>query len=363
MATLETIPLLRQLSQAELQALRLMMQERRFAAGQEIFREGAPGDGIYFVADGLVEISSVAGTRRLFSQFGPGEVFGEMAVIESQPRSATASAAKETTVFFIARPEMLAFIERSPALAFALLQQISHRLREFNQRHLQEVLESERLAAVGDFARSIVHDLKNPLTIIGLSLEMLANPGLNPDSRALFQSRIGRQVQRINNLVTDILAFTDSRRDAGLQPGDFPDFVRQLAAEMQADLSAKSVQIVLENEPPAADIRFNPHRLARVFQNLAQNAADFLDDGGTIFLRFLPGTGEILVEIEDTGPGIAPEIADKLFQPFSTHGKARGTGLGLSICKKIIEDHGGKISARSEAGRGAIFSFTLPLAK
>jgi two-component system sensor kinase FixL len=88
-----------------------------------------------------------------------------------------------------------------------------------------------------------------------------------------------------------------------------------------------------------------------------------VDEGGAIFLRFKTGAGELLVEVEDTGPGIAPEIADKLFQPFATHGKAHGTGLGLSICKKIVEDHGGKISARSEPGRGAIFCFTLPLAK
>jgi len=85
--------------------------------------------------------------------------------------------------------------------------------------------------------------------------------------------------------------------------------------------------------------------------------------GGVIFLRFESRAGEIVTEIEDTGAGIAPEVAGNLFQPFTTHGKTHGTGLGLSICKKIIEDHGGKIAVRSEAGRGAIFSFTLPLVK
>ena len=105
------------------------------AAGCEIFREGDPGDGVYFVKDGLVEISSLvnAGARRVFSQLGPGEIFGEMAVIEHRPRSATATALNDTDVYFIPRGEMLSFIQRSPALAFSLLQQISHRLREFNQ--------------------------------------------------------------------------------------------------------------------------------------------------------------------------------------------------------------------------------------
>ncbi|MEI9961158.1 MAG: ATP-binding protein [Limisphaerales bacterium] len=77
--------------------------------------------------------------------------------------------------------------------------------------------------------------------------------------------------------------------------------------------------------------------------------------GGKIFLRFHADEKEIVTEIEDTGPGIAPEIAGKLFQAFATFGKTHGTGLGLSICKKIIEDHGGRIWVRSEPNRGRDF--------
>ena len=88
-----------------------------------------------------------------------------------------------------------------------------------------------------------------------------------------------------------------------------------------------------------------------------------MSGGGTVYLRFDAGEKESVTEIEDTGPGIAPEIAGQLFQPFATHGKAHGTGLGLSICKKIVEDHGGRIWVRNEPNRGAIFCFALPLAK
>lgn len=360
MATLETIPLFRHLNRAELQALRLIAQERRFAAGQEIFHENAPGDGVYFVKDGLVEISSDSGARRIFSQLGPGEIFGEMAVIEHRPRSATASAAQETVVYFLPRGEMLTFIEHSPGLAFALLQQISHRLREFNQLHLREVIAAERLAVVGNFARSIIHDLKNPLSIIGLSAEIFSNPNFKPEIRSQAHARIQRQVQRINDLVTDILSFTEGRRNADIRPCHFRAFVLELVAELESDLATKSIRLVLETNPPDITFSFDAHRLNRVFHNLVQNAKDFLSAGGTIFLRFKPSPGEILIEIEDTGPGIAAEIADKLFQPFATHGKSHGTGLGLSICKKIIEDHDGRIFTRSESGHGAIFCFTLP---
>jgi signal transduction histidine kinase len=362
-ASLETIPLLRHLNPAELQALRSIAQENHFADGHEIFREGAPGDGVYFVQSGSVEISAGTGARRVFSRLGPGEIFGEMAIIEHRPRSATASAAGATEVIFLPRGELLPFIQNSPGLAFALLQHFSHRLREFNQLHLREIIEAERLAAVGHFARGIVHDLKNPLSIIGLTAETFSSPSLPAESRAQAQARIARQVRRINDLVTDILVFTEGRRQASLQPGDFRAFILELVTEMQADLAGKSIRLSLVNDPPDITLPFDRRNLGRVFHNLVSNAADFIGDSGTIFLRSKTASGEITVEIEDTGPGLAPEISGKLFEPFATHGKAHGSGLGLSICKKIVEDHGGKISARSEPGRGAIFSFTLPLAK
>src|SRR5208283_4022424 len=151
----------------------------------EIFCEADPGDGVYFVKDGLVEISSLvrADARCVFSQLGPGEIFGEMAMIEHRPRSATATALKDTDVYFLPRGEMLSLIERSPGLAFSLLQQISRRLREFNRVYLREVVQAERLAVVGNFARSIVHDLKNPLAIISLSAETFDRPNSRPEAR------------------------------------------------------------------------------------------------------------------------------------------------------------------------------------
>jgi signal transduction histidine kinase len=364
MITLETIPLFRQLSRPELQVLRLITQERQFAAGQEIFHEGAPGDGVYFVKSGLVEIFAGQGERRILSRLGPGEIFGEMAIIEHRPRSAAAAAVEATEVFFLPRGEMLPFIERSPGLAFALLQQISHRLREFNQLHLRELVEAESLAVIGRFAHGIVHDLKNPLSIISLSSEMFDQPGVSPELRAKTPLRIRKQVERISDMISDILIFTQkAKQSVALKPGNYRALVLDLLGELRAEAELKSVQIEMENEPPALLVRFDPRRLSRVFFNLVGNATDVMLNGGKIFVRFQFSPAEIVTEIEDTGPGIAPEIASTLFHPFATHGKAHGTGLGLSICKKIIEDHGGKIEVRPEAGSGAIFRFSLPVLK
>jgi signal transduction histidine kinase len=362
--TLEAIPLFRNLNPTELQALRLITQIKHVATGQDIFLEGAAGDGVYFVKSGLIEISAGQSERHVFSRLGPGEVFGEMSVIEHRPRSANASAAQASEVYFLPRGEMLSFIQRSPALAFALLQQISHRLREFNQLHLREMVQAESLSVIGKFAQGIVHDLKNPLSIISLSAEMFNMPSISPEIRAKSQLRIRKQVERVNDMVSDILIFTDNKKkNAAVRTADYRAFVLDLLGDLRSEAELKSAQIEMQNEPPPVLVQFDPRRLSRVFFNLIGNATDVMLNGGKIFLRFQFQEKVIITEIEDSGPGIAPEIAEQLFQPFATHGKSHGTGLGLSICKKIVEDHGGNIAVRSEPGRGAIFTFTLPLAK
>jgi len=105
----------------------------------------------------------------------------------------------------------------------------------------------------------------------------------------------------------------------------------------------------------------DPVLLRQVFVNLIGNAAEVIESEGVLTLSFHQEEHEIVTELADNGPGIAPEMAEKLFQPFATHGKAHGSGLGLSICKKIVEDHGGRIWAANGAQGGAVFSFSLPL--
>ncbi len=364
MAELELAKLFQGLNPDELQNLRRIAQDRRFAAGQEIFREGNPGDGIYVIQEGLVEIAHLVDLKehRVFSRLGPGEVFGEMAVIENLPRSATAIAAKDTRVHFVPRDEMLALIKHSPGLAFNLLQEISRRLRDFNQLHLREIIQAERLAVVGNFARSIIHDLKNPLTVISLAVELLGQSLTTPEQRDRSLEHIRRQAQHISEMIGDILEFTQSASaETVFASAEFRQFVNGLLPELVADAAVKAVSIELRNEPPAVQLLLDVRRVRRVFFNLLHNAMDVMPDGGKIFLRFQLDEKEVVTEVEDTGPGVASEVADRLFQPFTTHGKTHGTGLGLCICKKIVEDHGGRIWMRHESGHGAIFSFALPI--
>ena len=188
-----------------------------------------------------------------------------------------------------------------------------------------------------------------------------------PDSRLGPSLNIGnalsirQQVERISDLIGEILDFTQGASpDLVLPPMKFGDFVQQVLEEIRAEAALKSVTIELANPPPNLALLINPKRLRRVFYNLVNNATDAMGDGGKIIVRFTVKPKEVVTEIEDTGPGVAPELAGLLFEPFSTHGKEHGTGLGLSICKRILEDHRGWITSRNETGRGAIFTFGLP---
>ncbi|TMP98536.1 MAG: cyclic nucleotide-binding domain-containing protein [Verrucomicrobia bacterium] len=348
----------------ELPALERAARLQTYHAGRNIFQEGDPGDGLYVIVEGKVQITFLVGQdqRRVLSRLGPGDFYGEMAVLDNHPRSATAAAETDTQVYFIRRDDLQHVLASSPALAVSLVKEFSLRMREFNQRYTQEVLQAERLTLVGRFARSIVHDFKNPLNIIGISAEMAALDRATPEMREAAKTRIRKQIERLSDMINELLEFTRGSSTAVvLARTNYADLVRQLIEDLRPEIAAKSVALELENDPPAVDLLMNPTRLAHVFYNIINNACDAMPDGGKVRLRFKQSEREILTEIEDTGRGIAPEIASSLFEAFATYGKAQGTGLGLSISKKIIEDHHGRIGARSEAGRGAVFYFSLPV--
>jgi len=351
-------------SAVELEALRKAAQIRQFAGGERIFAEGQAGDGIYIIESGRVQISALIDQeqRRILSRLGPGEFFGEMAVLDNEPRSASATAEEPTVTRFIPRADLLGILENSPRLAVNLVREFSLRLRDFNRQYIREVLEAERLALVGRFARSIVHDFKNPLNVIGLAAELVTREKTTSAERELAKVRICKQVDRLSNMINELLDFTrGSQNPAVLALANYAIFVRQFVEEIQPELAERGVSIACENTPPDKWLLLDPARLTRVLFNLINNAVDAMPDGGRIWLRFQISSGEVITEIEDTGKGIAPEIAPRMFEPFATYGKAQGTGLGLSICRRIIEDHRGHIFARNEPGRGAIFAFTLPL--
>jgi signal transduction histidine kinase len=197
-----------------------------------------------------------------------------------------------------------------------------------------------------------------------MAATLACRDGASPECRAMAHERIDMQVERITHLVNDVLDYARGQRAQPVfEKADYAAFIRHLVTTIQKDAELKSTSVACSNLPSAVIVALDVSRLSRAFYNLAYNAMDAMPDGGRILLRFKTTEREVITEIEDTGPGLPPEMLGRLFEPFATHGKEHGTGLGLSIVKRTIEEHGGQITARNKSGGGAIFCFTLPRAE
>jgi signal transduction histidine kinase len=227
----------------------------------------------------------------------------------------------------------------------------------------QQIIQSERLAAMGQMIGGFAHELNNPLTAV-LGMSDLLREGETNESRTKHLNMLHQQARRATEIVQNLMYF--SRPPA---PGKTPVNLSELV-ERTLHLHAYSlrksnitVDFLMEQELP--QITADPHQLMQVFLNLMLNAEQAIRearDKGTLRIRLRKTDGNIQVTFEDDGPGIAPEILPNIFDPFyTTKRPGRGTGLGLSICKAVMKEHAGNIEAASAPSGGAVFTVTLPL--
>jgi signal transduction histidine kinase len=365
---LEDSRLARQLDGTARALLEQGATRQSYLRGEVVFEEGAVGNGLYVVEAGRVEIAarSVPGRLHRLAVMEPGDYFGEMSVFDGEPRSASAIAAEGVQACFIPTSTLLAMLERTPLLAAELVRESSRRMRDFNRRFLQEVLKAERLTLVERLARTIVHDFRNPLNVIGLSADLSAEGSATLESRRAGRDRIRRQVEVLNGMMQELLDFTRGMTPSALLPKvDYGQVLREIILELSPEAERRGVRMDVPREWPSVTVRADALRLHRVFNNLFQNALDALSQSQnpTLTLRVTTTEQEVITELNDNGPGIPAEVLGHVFQPFVTFGKAHGTGLGLAIADRILAEHGGKISVSNQASGGASFRFQLPRTK
>ena len=225
----------------------------------------------------------------------------------------------------------------------------------------EQLIESERLSAVGRMANMIIHDIKNPMQGIRMFAEMAAEADVSAEDRREFSETMCHEIDRLVGMCQEILDFargTTNLSKANTGIDDFlMDSILTLAAELEQSHIALDTDLAHGGTVP-----LDANRIKRVVLNLCRNAIEAMgSEGGTLRVATAAADeGRARIEIADTGPGIPPEIAEKLFEPFVTHGKDHGTGLGLAIVKKVVEDHDGTIEVVTAQGVGTTFTICLP---
>lgn len=244
-------------------------------------------------------------------------------------------------------------------------------LRDLSRvRDLEEqVRRSDRLAALGILAAGVAHEVRNPLVGIRAAAQFLAKEPDLPVGLREYTEMIVRQVDRLNRIVDDLLAFAGQRKLAR-RPCNVNQILEEALRLIEPALPDGRVRVVRQYDPEVPVVGGDSDRLLQVFLNLLRNGTEAMDDSGgdllvrTRFERVAPqvgGRAAAVVEVVDRGTGIASEIQRQLFNPFFTT-KAGGTGLGLPIAARIVEEHGGAIEVQDRHGGGTIFRVLLPLA-
>jgi signal transduction histidine kinase len=387
-------PFLTTLSETSRARLKELLHDEHHPANTVIFREGMPGDVLYIIWSGRVAIvKDLEGETPTLLAYGePGEILGEISLLENGPHSASVVAVEDTHLLHLSRADLQRLVSEQSLIGVeimgALGKIVSTRLRTADEartsiihaesrlaRRVQQLAtEREHLAELERLRQEttdlIVHDLRSPLNCIDASLELLQMV-LPEDVLAscaqIIDLALGscRDVLELVDSLLEVASMESDKLVLDLQPISLLPLIADTVNRLR--LLAEKSDIILNLDAPAElpSIQGDGHRLERVVSNLLDNALKYTPKGGAITVAVRPANGQVEVRVTDTGPGIPPEYRERIFDRFAqvpgSEGRRRGLGWGLAFCRSVIEAHGGRIWVESEVGRGSTFAFTIPV--
>jgi two-component system NtrC family sensor kinase len=280
---------------------------------------------------------------------------------------------KMSGMLIISSPNENQFTEPDRNLAIAIARQLGNSVEKVllyeetaraydNLRNTQEqLLQSEKMSAVGQLVSGVAHELNNPLTAILGYAQLLETEPIGERAQD-FVRKLYRQTQRTHRVVQNLLSFSRQRKPIQSQV-DLRRVLEDTLALRESDLKLNNVIVERHYDPSAPFITGDAHQLEQVFLNIINNAVDAIMDsaqGGSLKVSIYRENNRACIEFRDSGPGLGDP--KKIFDPFYTTKKiGKGTGLGLSICYGIVKEHGGDIVAFNHEQGGAVFQLKLPI--
>jgi signal transduction histidine kinase len=234
------------------------------------------------------------------------------------------------------------------------------RMRSSLQETQRRLLESERLATIGQMASSISHDLRHSLATVMANAEFLSESNRSRTERDELYHEVLVAVNQMTDLIDSLLEFSRTRESLRPTYGDLEDVIEHSIQSVHARPEFHRVRITTQTDGPT-DGWFDSRKLERVFQNLLVNACEAVSpESGDIRVTLHANGNSVEIRVADNGRGIPDLVRDRLFEPFVSHGKENGTGLGLTVVQKIVQDHGGDVTVESTSPQGTVFLLVLP---
>ena len=240
---------------------------------------------------------------------------------------------------------------------------IERQLRELEHAQ-RELVQQEKLAAIGRVAAGVAHEVRNPLGVIRASASMVQESFERNEDPYRACEFICEEIDRLNSLITALLSFsrpTELKR----KRVSLPKVVDRALTLADDDLRTRGIALVREDAAGLPELSADPDLVSQVVYGLLSNAGEALGEGGTIAVRTGGALDRVWVEVADSGDGVEPGVAEHVFEPFFTT-KATGTGLGLPMAERIANAHGGRLmvvpgAGADPSGRGACFRLELPV--
>lgn len=233
---------------------------------------------------------------------------------------------------------------------------------ELEQLHFQQLERADRLASIGEMAAGIAHEIKNPLAGISAAVAIIKDDLITADPRYEILEEVLQQVQRLDKTVNDLLFFGKPTVPE-LSCIDINEVITKTFKFASQHRGLLNIEKRLELAPDLPTVYADSKQMQQVFLNIILNAFQAMANGGTLTITTCLSPRQdrtfVRIDVADTGPGIPPQILEKIFTPFFTT-KAQGTGLGLPICCKLVDLHNGEIKVASDDRNGTVFTIELP---
>ena len=346
--------------------------------GDTLFRQGEPGEHLYIIVSGTVRLSATTGggLEQPIALHGPASCFGEMALLDGAPRSATAVALRPTELLRVGREELEGVLLRHPAARERFLREgvslVSTRLRSANERYWSLAGRSLRARAGAAHARSrlaslMSHEFRTPLTVIKASAQRMRFGA--PAAENPLIEKIEQQCGRLEVLVDDLIALALLQSSAAVQEladVDLAEVAAEVALEMSGPAQRKGLRLSLPESKGDAVVAADRSLVRRALRHLVDNAVKFSSEG-EILIEARAGAGGVCrLSVRDHGIGVEAGALERLSSSFvqeqDPHNRdVEGLGIGLALVTEVAKVHGGRLVVESTPGAGSLFALELPL--